>query len=247
MSQTALTIANVSHTDYRSQDNARAQALASCMSGSTAPASPVGGMLWLDTSVSPAVLRQRNAANSAWGAVLLQFADDSTPSDDETLPVTMARLVASGALAEAAIADLAAGAPGAPRIAHRALTSLYLGGSNGSGSGYSFTLTDIEDLSVIDIQIDWTLDHGDQIVFQASTNGGSTWGAQQNIIATAGTGSSRRMMLNLVTGAWRVTPNLSGTLTIPSGCNAIRIKPDSGAGGSTTLAVMAWAAGGIID
>ena len=92
MSQTALTIANVSHTDYRSQDNARAQALASCMSGATAPASPVGGMLWLDTSGSPAVLRQRNAANSAWGAVLLQFADDSTPTDDETLPVTMARL-----------------------------------------------------------------------------------------------------------------------------------------------------------
>ncbi len=139
------------------------------------------------------------------------------------------------------------GAPGAPRIAHRALTSLYLGGSNGSGSGYSFTLTGTENLGVIDGEIDWAISSGDQIVFQASTDGGSTWGAQQNIIATTGTGSSRRMMLNLVTGAWRVHPNLSGTFTIPSGCNAIRLKPDSGASGSTTLAVMAWAAGGIID
>ncbi len=138
------------------------------------------------------------------------------------------------------------GAPSAPRIAHRAITPLYLGGSNGSGSGYSFALTGTQNLGMIDGQIDWVVASGDQIVFQASTDGGSTWGAQQNIITTTG-GGSGRMMLNLVTGAWRITPNLSGTLTIPSGCNAIRIKPDSGASGSTTLAVMAWAAGGIID
>lgn len=138
------------------------------------------------------------------------------------------------------------GAPGAPRIAHRALTSLYLGGSNGSGSGYSFTLTGTENLGVINGEIDWALIPGDQIVLQASTDGGSTWGSQQVMLST-GPGTSRRMMINLLTGAWRVHPNLSGTFAIPSGCNAIRLKPDSGASGSTTLAVMAWAAGGIID
>ena len=138
------------------------------------------------------------------------------------------------------------GAPGAPRIAHRALTSLYLGGSNGSGSGYSFTLTGTENLGVIDGEIDWALPPGAEIVFQASTDGGSTWGSQQVMLST-GPGTSRRMMINLLTGEWRVHPNLSGTFTIPSGCNAIRLKPDSGASGSTTLAVMAWAAGGIID
>lgn len=139
------------------------------------------------------------------------------------------------------------GAPSAPRIAIRALTPLYLGGSNGSGSGYSFTLTGTENLGVIDGQIDWTLGPGDQIVFQASTNGGSTWGSQQTMFASSTSGAGRRFMLNLVTGAWRVHPSSSGTFTIPSGCNAIRIKPDAGAGGSTVLAIMAWAAGGIID
>lgn len=117
MSQTSLIIANVSHTDYRAQDNARAQALASCMSGPVAPSSPVGGMLWLDTSATPAVLRQRNVTNSAWGPLLLVFADDSTPEDDETLPVNMARLVAAGAATTLAISNLASGAPGSPRIA----------------------------------------------------------------------------------------------------------------------------------
>jgi len=247
MSQTSLIIANVSHTEYRAQDNARAQALASCMSGPVAPSSPVGGMLWLDTSVSPAVLRQRNLANSAWGPLLLVFAGDDTPEDDETLPVNMARLVAAGAATTLAVGNLASGAPGAPRIAHRAITPLYLGGSNGNGAAYSFTLIGVEDIGMIDGQITWNAQGGDQIVFQASTNGGSTWGTQQNLFVGSSSGADKRFVLNLVTGAWRVHPNYSGTLTIPPGCNAIRIKPDAGAAVGTTLAIMAWAAGGIID
>lgn len=41
-------------------------AVQSSSSGSTAPSPTVAGMLWLDTGVTPAVLRVRNAANSAW-------------------------------------------------------------------------------------------------------------------------------------------------------------------------------------
>jgi len=37
--------------------------------GTSAPSTMVAGMLWLDTGVSPAVLRVRNAANSAWIAL----------------------------------------------------------------------------------------------------------------------------------------------------------------------------------
>lgn len=47
--------------------------LASLTSGSTDPSSLSGGVLpfsfWLDTSVSPNVLRMRNSANTAWAAV----------------------------------------------------------------------------------------------------------------------------------------------------------------------------------
>lgn len=52
-----------------SQLNTMLPALASCNSGPTAPSAPVGGMLWLDTGTSPAVLRQRNNANTAWIAL----------------------------------------------------------------------------------------------------------------------------------------------------------------------------------
>lgn len=38
--------------------------------GATEPASPIAGQWWLDTSGSPRVLKMRNAANSAWVAVV---------------------------------------------------------------------------------------------------------------------------------------------------------------------------------
>ncbi len=38
--------------------------------GSSAPASPIAGQWWLDTSGSPRVLKMRNAANSAWITVI---------------------------------------------------------------------------------------------------------------------------------------------------------------------------------
>ncbi len=156
MTQTALTIANVSHTDYRAQDNARAQALASCMSGPTAPASPVGGMLWLDTGVSPAVLRQRNAANSAWGPLLLVFADDTTPDDDETLPVNRKMLIESGAAADQAIADMAAGAVGSPRLS--------------AGAHPTFAAGDVELLNVLGADV-----VGDVIASSSGSSSGTNW------------------------------------------------------------------------
>ena len=53
----------------RVQLNAMVAALLSSNSGATAPSPTVAGMLWLDTGVSPVVLRRRNNANSAWIAV----------------------------------------------------------------------------------------------------------------------------------------------------------------------------------
>jgi hypothetical protein len=54
-----LTVAGIfSNPDYDLMRATRA--------GPTAPPSPVPGMMWFDTSVSPAVLRIRGVANTAW-------------------------------------------------------------------------------------------------------------------------------------------------------------------------------------
>jgi len=69
MAQTSYTIANGSGAVVRARLNEVAAAAQSANSGGTAPTETVAGMLWFDTSVSPAVLRQRNAANTGWLAV----------------------------------------------------------------------------------------------------------------------------------------------------------------------------------
>jgi len=55
---------------FRQQVNAVVAALVSSNSGSTAPDPTFPGMVWLDTSTTPAALKQRNAANDAWLSVL---------------------------------------------------------------------------------------------------------------------------------------------------------------------------------
>lgn len=52
--------------------------------GTAAPGSPLAGMLWYDTSVSPAVLRVRNPGNSAW----VVAADMATPTFSNSMTVT---------------------------------------------------------------------------------------------------------------------------------------------------------------
>lgn len=57
-------------------------------SGASAPSPTVGGMLWLDTGVSPPVMRIRNAANTAW-----------IEAQAETLPANTIRGNATGGAA----------------------------------------------------------------------------------------------------------------------------------------------------
>jgi hypothetical protein len=62
--------ANQSGLLFRQQVNAVVAALVSSNSGSTAPDPTFPGMFWLDTSTTPAALKQRNAADDAWLSVL---------------------------------------------------------------------------------------------------------------------------------------------------------------------------------
>lgn len=59
------------------------QTLQSCFSGATAPANPVAGQFWFDTSGG--YLKQRNAANSAWLLVAITTQDSLpwTPAPQE--------------------------------------------------------------------------------------------------------------------------------------------------------------------
>lgn len=61
--------AGLSGLAVRNAINDNLAALYSSNSGSTAPSPTVGGMEWLDNSVTPPVLRIRNNANTAWIAV----------------------------------------------------------------------------------------------------------------------------------------------------------------------------------
>lgn len=68
MSQHDYDIANQAFAATRADINAALQALATNGSGATAPATTFAFMWWADTTAG--ILKQRNAANSAWVSVL---------------------------------------------------------------------------------------------------------------------------------------------------------------------------------
>lgn len=73
---------------FRNNLNTILAALFSASSGATAPSPTVGGQLWLDTGVSPPVLRMMNTANTGW-----------IPVSPETIPANTLRGNPTGAAA----------------------------------------------------------------------------------------------------------------------------------------------------
>ena len=63
---TDITLANQSGLAFRTELNSILAALSSLQSGSSAPSATNAYQLWVDTSSSPAQLKIRNGANSAW-------------------------------------------------------------------------------------------------------------------------------------------------------------------------------------
>ena len=66
MAQASYTIPDSNGITFLSNLNALAQAVQSTNAGPAPPADTAPGMLWLDTSAEPPVLRLRNAADDAW-------------------------------------------------------------------------------------------------------------------------------------------------------------------------------------
>lgn len=63
---TDYVLSNQSGANFRSELNTILAAIVSQNSGSTAPTTTYAYQWWIDTGVSPALLKLRNAANSAW-------------------------------------------------------------------------------------------------------------------------------------------------------------------------------------
>lgn len=71
MPQTSsFVLTNDAGAAVRARINEVIAALQSTSAGASAPPSTVAGMLWVDTSISPPVLRRRNATNTGWDALL---------------------------------------------------------------------------------------------------------------------------------------------------------------------------------
>lgn len=85
---TDYVIANGSGSAVRSDINGVFEAVKSSNSGTSAPANAVPGTLWFDTNTSPATLKRRNAANTAWVEV-----------DSDTVPATSVRGNSTGSAA----------------------------------------------------------------------------------------------------------------------------------------------------
>ncbi|MBO6883875.1 MAG: hypothetical protein JJ869_09905 [Marivita sp.] len=66
----SFVIVNENGAAVRAQINQVIAALRSTSSGATAPTATAPGMLWLDTSTTPPTLKIRDAADSAFGALL---------------------------------------------------------------------------------------------------------------------------------------------------------------------------------
>ncbi len=91
MSQGSTVIANGSGAAVRAAINAGLAALLTNNSGASAPATPSAGMFWADTAAN--LLKQRNAANTAWNTLFSLTADLVQPSTFKNKIINGAMLV----------------------------------------------------------------------------------------------------------------------------------------------------------
>lgn len=94
MSQTTeIQIQNQNGLSFRTKLNQMLSALNTVFSGTTAPTITEADMLWMDTSVTPNVLRRRNSSNTAWEicpiveGVTTAATAKTTPVDADVFPL----------------------------------------------------------------------------------------------------------------------------------------------------------------
>lgn len=138
MSQSDLSLANQSRTAFRAELNTHIGTLATVSSAATAPATTFPGQLWLDTSLSPAILRQRNTANTAWVGVLLDYALAGDMSAGTAGKVATAQRVKDYVTAVVATLDVATSIAG---LAPGGIGSYIFGGFGGAALAFGATIS----------------------------------------------------------------------------------------------------------
>lgn len=78
---------SISGFQFRQDTNNALAAIKSTNSGAVAPTSPVAGMLWLDTSTTPNVLKVRDTANSAWLDIYVEAKMGTTIASAATIAI----------------------------------------------------------------------------------------------------------------------------------------------------------------
>jgi len=95
MAQHDYNIANQTGLEFRADLNNVLSAVVTQNSGTTEPGVTFPGMLWLDTSTSPPILKQRNQANDAWvtatAALGLVIGTTVQPFDADTAKTDVAQ------------------------------------------------------------------------------------------------------------------------------------------------------------
>lgn len=151
-------LANQAGAAFRSALNTVLGKLHGCYAGTTDPVSAseqTAGMLWLDTNSTPAVLKIRNAANTAWisiGQVDTSFLANGTTAfsrtllDDGSASVARATLGLTEAIVTAALASQAEAEAGTnntrmmtPLRVAQAISALASGGEANGITGNAWT------------------------------------------------------------------------------------------------------------
>lgn len=130
---------------------------------------------------------------------------------------------------------IAQGATGAPKVSGIALDNVYIGfGTGGGGVGIPVIETDLDRVKTL--QMDVTVGSSSTWNFQLgfSDNNGASWGSYQNLGPTGNASGVKflmRVIIDLITGVTSYTGIIGAapgggnqTLTVPSGCNAIRLS-----------------------
>lgn len=209
---TDYVIANQSGANFRSELNSVLAAIVSQNSGSTAPSTTYAYQWWIDTGVTPALLKVRNAANNAWITVGDVTATNLGLLSTATAASTYAPIASPTFTGTVTIP---AGASISGYLTTATAGSTYLPLAGGALTG-DLTLNGQGDLRFAD------LDSSNWVALQApasiTTNFTLTLpsadGTNGQALTTSGTGT-----LSWSTFAPLASPTFTGTVTIPAGAS----------------------------
>ena len=235
MSQTDMNVANATGAVVRADVNAPLDALVTLSSGGTAPTTTFAGMWWADTSTG--LLKQRNAANTAWVTIytLANGPGDvlaaNNLSDVASAATSINNLVTPGVVGNVLTSDGTnwASAVASGGGAYSVLTS----GTITNLNNIDFT-TGIVSGTIIELEGVQVLTNNMAIGLYVSADGGTTWivtsisymnQTMGNGIAWAGAGASGSDYFKLMEDALGSATTVSASITIKLGNLSVGYPP----------------------